>query len=68
MRRFDVPDMSCGHCTASIEKAIKATDPAANITCSTATRTVDIDSDLSTNALIDTIRGAGYEAQAAASA
>ena len=23
MRSFKVPDMSCGHCTATIEKAIK---------------------------------------------
>ena len=33
MRSFKVPDMSCGHCTATIEKAIKAIDPTASVTC-----------------------------------
>ncbi|MGY9040020.1 MAG: heavy-metal-associated domain-containing protein, partial [Rhodobacterales bacterium] len=33
MFRFSVPNMSCGHCTASIQKAIMAADPDATVSC-----------------------------------
>ena len=29
--KFHVPDMSCGHCVATIEKALKAEDPTATL-------------------------------------
>ncbi|QIE47737.1 heavy-metal-associated domain-containing protein (plasmid) [Pseudohalocynthiibacter aestuariivivens] len=66
MTRFDVPDMSCGHCTATIEKAIKAIDPAAKVVCNTGTRKVDVESILSEYALSEAIRNAGYDVKAAA--
>ncbi len=66
MTRFDVPGMSCGHCTATIEKTIKAVDLNAKVTCNTGTRKVDVDSTLSENALAEAIRNAGYEVRAAA--
>lgn len=62
MNRFSVPDMSCGHCTAAIEKAIKAIDPTADVVCQLDTHTVAIKSALSNSALSDAIRGAGFEA------
>ena len=31
MLTFDVQDMSCGHCVASITKAVQATDPQARV-------------------------------------
>ena len=27
--KLHIPDMSCGHCVATIDKAVKATDPSA---------------------------------------
>jgi copper chaperone len=30
MYEYDIPDMSCGHCVATVEKAIKAADPRAS--------------------------------------
>jgi len=66
MTRFDVPGMSCGHCTATIEKAIKAADSNAKVTCDTGTRKVDVESTLSEEALAEAIRNAGYEVRAAA--
>ncbi len=33
MTGLNVPGMSCGHCTAAIETAIKTIDPAAKASC-----------------------------------
>ena len=60
MRSFKVPDMSCGHCTATIERAIKAIDPTATVSCDTGRRTVEIESVLNERALAEAIRNAGY--------
>lgn len=61
MVRFDVPEMSCGHCTATIEKAIRSIDPTAKVTCDTGTRKVDVESIQDEGALSKAIRNAGYE-------
>lgn len=61
MTRLSVPDMSCGHCTAAIEKAITAIDPTARVSCDLETRTVDVQSALSERALSEAIREAGYD-------
>jgi copper chaperone len=54
--------MSCGHCTASIEKAILAADPDATVSCDLETRQVSVTSGLSATALASTIKDAGYDA------
>lgn len=59
---FTVPDMSCGHCTAAIEKSVKAADPAASVTCDLTDRRVKIDSALSPDQLAAAIKDAGYDA------
>jgi copper chaperone len=61
MTILNVPSMSCGHCTATIEKAIKAIDPTASISCDIGTHNVDVDSFLTQRALSEAISGAGYE-------
>ncbi|MSU88484.1 copper chaperone [Rhodobacteraceae bacterium 2CG4] len=61
MSSFNVPDMSCGHCTATIEKAIKAIDPTATVACDLDTRTVSVESFLSDRAVSEAIRNAGYD-------
>ena len=60
MFRFSVPNMSCGHCTASIQKAIVAADPDAKVSCDLTARIVDVDSTLDEAALAVAIRDAGY--------
>jgi copper chaperone len=40
--KLHVPDMSCGHCVASITKAIKAVESEAHVVCDLATRTVEV--------------------------
>lgn len=68
MTRFDVPDMSCGHCTAAITKAIGAADPAARVDCDLDARIVAVDSKLGADTLARIIRDAGYEAIAVTAA
>lgn len=63
---FNVPEMSCGHCTSAIEKAITAADPAAKTNCDLTTRRVTIVSALETDALSAVIKEAGYDSEAVA--
>jgi copper chaperone len=66
MSSFNVPEMSCGHCTAAIEKAIKSIDPTATVSCDLGTRTVSVESILSDRAVSEAIRDAGYDVAAPA--
>ncbi|MBN7783782.1 heavy-metal-associated domain-containing protein [Ponticoccus gilvus] len=63
--KFNVPEMSCGHCTAAIEKAVTAADPGASVACDLTERTVTVDSRLDAGAIQTALKGAGYAAQAA---
>jgi len=65
MTRFAVPEMSCGHCTAAIEKSIKSIDSTAQVSCDLDDRQVSVDSVLDADALAEAIRQAGYEASPA---
>ena len=40
--KFHVPDMSCGHCTAAIEKEIKAKSPGAAVSCDLGSKIVEV--------------------------
>jgi len=60
MFRFSVPNMSCGHCTASIKKAIMAADPNAKVSFDLTARIVDVDSTLAEAELAAAISDAGY--------
>jgi copper chaperone len=62
--KYSVPDMSCGHCTAAIEKSVKSVDPAASVACDLPSRTVEITSTLSNDDLKRAFQSAGYEATA----
>lgn len=65
MTKFNVPNMTCGHCTAAIEKSVIAADPTALLTFDVPARIVDIDSADDVSALLDAIKEAGFEASAA---
>jgi len=60
--------MSCGHCTAAIEKSVKAADPAAKVACDLSTHMVEIESALPESALGEAISEAGYDARRVAEA
>jgi copper chaperone len=61
MTKFNVPDMSCGHCKAAIEKAVGAADAAAALDFDMDERTVAITSGLDDAALIAAMKSEGYD-------
>lgn len=60
MLTLKVPDMSCGHCAATIEKAVKSVDPAAKVETDTEGKTVSIDSTAQEQSIKAAIATAGY--------
>jgi copper chaperone len=57
---FTVPDLACGACVATIERAVRAVDPQAQVTADPQTKLVQIESELPVATLAATIRDAGY--------
>lgn len=64
MITLNVPEMSCGHCKATVEKAVAGVDPAAKVAVDLASRSVGVTSSLSTAELVAALKGAGFEATA----
>lgn len=62
--KLHIPDMSSGHCVATIEKAIKAEDPSATVRPDLRARTVEIETSVSSAALIAALEGVGYPSTA----
>ena len=61
MTKLKVPEMSCGHCIAAIEKAVAGVDADARVTVDLENRTVSIESAIADAALIDALKAGGYE-------
>jgi copper chaperone len=58
---FEVQDMSCGHCVASITKAVQALDAQAQVQVDLAAHRVQVESARTDAAQLETaIRDAGY--------
>ena len=64
MIRFNVPDMSCGHCKASVERAVASVDPAADVAVDLKARTVAIDSPAPARDFAAAIKTEGYDTAA----
>lgn len=63
---FEVPDMSCGHCVASIQKALASADPQATVRVDLSLKRVEVDGTvLSSDALETALRQAGYSPRVA---
>ncbi len=60
--KFHVPDMSCGHCSAAIDKAVKAIDPTARVDADIEAKTVSVVSAQAAPALQAALSEAGYPA------
>ena len=60
---FNVPKMSCGHCTGAIEKAVKSADTDATVVCDLTNRKVTVQSRLSRDRVAEVIKNAGYDTQ-----
>lgn len=65
MTKYTVPGMSCGHCTAAIEKEIKSADQAAEVVCDLNGKSVAVQSALGSAAILTAIKEAGFEATVA---
>ncbi|WP_299843657.1 heavy-metal-associated domain-containing protein [uncultured Jannaschia sp.] len=63
--RLNVENMTCGHCRATVEKAIASVDPAAAVSVDIPGRTVDVTSNADADALMGAIRAQGYDVRAA---
>ena len=62
MTALSIPDMSCGHCKATVEKAIHALDPQAALTFDMAGRKVEVQSTAAAEAIRAALEAAGYPA------
>ncbi|KAB0584217.1 heavy-metal-associated domain-containing protein [Ideonella dechloratans] len=61
MSQFLVPDMTCGHCVKAITAAVTAADPTATLQIDLPSHVVSVSSQtLSDDALLETLREAGY--------
>ena len=61
MADFEIKDMTCGHCVATITKAVQAVDAAAVVTADLPARRVGIVSSAGTDRLKAAIEEAGYD-------
>ncbi|MBN9670849.1 heavy-metal-associated domain-containing protein [Roseibium aggregatum] len=61
--KFSVPDMSCNHCKAAIDNAVKEIDGAASLEFDLENRTVAIDSTRSTEEIAAVLKEAGYDSK-----
>ena len=61
MLKLKVPDMSCGHCASTIERAVKSVDPTAQVVVDLGSSTVAVDTKADENAICEVIKSAGYD-------
>jgi copper chaperone len=61
MNKFEVLDMSCGHCVSTITRAIRAVDAGARVEIDLASHRVSVEpTEADAQELADAIREAGY--------
>jgi copper chaperone len=65
MMTFTLPDMSCGHCVATVTKAVKALDKGAELKADLASKTVTVETTADAAAVARALEEAGYPARPA---
>lgn len=63
--RMTIPDMTCGHCRASVEKAVASAAPGARVTVDLAARTAEVEGAADEARVIEAVRAAGFAAERA---
>ncbi|ROM77805.1 copper resistance protein CopZ [Pseudomonas brassicacearum] len=61
MQTFNVQGMSCGHCVKAITQALQSKDPAAEVQVDLSAKTVQVQSSLDADAVVEAIKEEGYE-------
>jgi copper chaperone len=56
-----VPEMSCGHCVATIEKAVRSVDPSAQVAADVVAKSVRVETSAPEAAIRAAMSEAGYE-------
>lgn len=62
MQSFSVPDMTCGHCKASVEQALSALPDAGRISVDLAAHVVKVDGPAPAAAILAALDEAGFPA------
>ncbi|AXX98166.1 heavy-metal-associated domain-containing protein [Profundibacter amoris] len=62
MTKLNIPDMTCGHCKAAVEKAVASVDADAKVAVDLDNRTAEIDSSADLGAILAALKEEGYEA------
>ena len=60
MLRYQIDDMSCGHCVQAITAAVKSVDPAAQVAIDLSRKSVEVTTTAAGRDVSDAIREAGY--------
>ncbi len=63
MTTFSIPDMSCGHCKAAVESAIRKLDPSADVQVDLAARRAEVTSAQPLPAMIAALAAVGFPAE-----
>jgi len=63
MQTFKVQGMTCGHCVKAVTHAIQQADPAADVQVDLAGATVQVQSELPAERVVELITAEGYQAQ-----
>lgn len=63
--KLSIPDMTCGHCKATVERTITAVDSAAVVKVDLAGHTVDVTTTAAPDAVLEALKAEGYPATVA---
>ena len=61
MLKLKVPDMTCGHCAQTVEKAVKSIDPNAQVKVDLGQKTVTVETTAQEQKISEVVRSAGYK-------
>ena len=60
--RLTIPDMTCGHCRASVERAVAEAAPGARVRVDLAQRTAEVEGAPDEARVLAALQAAGFEA------
>lgn len=61
--KLSIPDMTCGHCRASVEGAVARVAPGAAVVVDLDAKTAEIDGAPDPDAVLSAVRAAGFDAR-----